>query len=136
MHRLKIHSLISLAVVLAFGCQKPPPVAVQTGTAAAVTIEVKRGDHTDSIRIENVVTGTTLESLMRSIDDMPVTIQGSGVTAFVDRIGDMATSGSEGWTFKVDGKFANQGIGSTTLTPPTTVTWSYGDASEILESGQ
>jgi hypothetical protein len=37
-----------------------------------------------------------------------------------------------GWTFKVDGKLANQGIGSTTLTPPTTITWSYRDASEIV----
>ena len=69
--------------------------------------------------------------VMGSIDQIPITMRGSGLTAFVDGIGDKSTSGSEGWTFKVDGQFANQGIGSTALSPPTTITWSYGDASDF-----
>ena len=63
---------------------------------------------------------------MRSIKDVPVKVDGSGTTAFVDKIGERATDSTDGWTFKVDGEFANQGIGGTVLTPPTTVTWSFG----------
>jgi hypothetical protein len=133
MDRFKIQFLILFVVALALGCQKRPQPAVAQPSTGAVTIEILRGEaHIDSIEIENVATGTSLESLMRSIDDPPITIHGSGVTAFVHGIGDLATSGSDGWTFKVDGKFANQGIGSTTLTPPTTIRWSYVDASEIV----
>ena len=54
----------------------------------------------------------------------------TGVLGYVSgrsAIGDRATNSTDGWTFKVDQEFANQGIGSTSLNPPTTVTWSFGD---------
>ena len=76
--------------------------------------------------IEEVRAGTTLEAVMRRIDQIPVTIGGSGATAFVDKIGETATSGSEGWTYTVDGEFAMKGVGQTTLSPPTTVEWTFG----------
>lgn len=132
MNSNNIRFFLPFAVALTLGCQRPSPPAVTTSTAT-VTVEIKNGDVSDSFQIENVASGTTLESVMRSIDQVPVTIHGTGLTAFVDSIGDRATSSSEGWTFKVDGEFAHQGIGSTQLTPPTTVTWSYGDASEIAQ---
>lgn len=70
---------------------------------------------------------------MRSIDQVPISIRGSGQTAFVDAIGGQSTSPGKGWTFQVNGEFANQGVGSTTVTPPATIRWSFGDASETME---
>ena len=127
-----LRSVFLLACLFFLGCQKtllPPAPTTGTGT---VTIEIESGDDRATFEVMDVAAGTTLESLMRSIDQVPVSIQGSGLTAFVDGIDGQSTSGSEGWTFEVDGEFANEGIGSITLTPPTTITWSYGDASEIL----
>ncbi len=91
-----------------------------------VTFQINDGDKVVTFDIENVSDGATLESVMRRIDRIPVSIRGSGVTAFVDQIGDLGTNSSEGWTYLVDGEFATRGIGETTLSPPTTVEWTFG----------
>ena len=127
-----LRSVFLLACLFFLGCQKtllPPAPTTGPGT---VSIELESGDGRATFEVMDVAAGPTLESLMRSIYQVHVSIQGSGLTAFVDGIDGQSTSGSEGWTFEVDGEFANEGIGSITLTPPTTITWSYGDASEIL----
>ena len=97
---------------------------VVTGT---VTLRII-ADEKETVEVElpDIAEGESLESVMRNFKDCPVEISGSGTTAFVQSIDGLSTSGSEGWTFKVDGEFANQGIGETTLSPPTTVEWSYG----------
>lgn len=102
--------------------------AVETGT---VTLEIQGSGPPLTIEIEDVQTGTTLEEVMRSVTEIPISMRGSGVTAFVDGIGEQAASGSEGWVFRVDGVHANQGVGSTVLTPPATISWIYGDASDL-----
>ncbi|MGI9471644.1 MAG: DUF4430 domain-containing protein [Rubripirellula sp.] len=111
--------------------ESPTTDSVETKTGT-VTMEIATKGETQKVEIDNVAAGTTLEQVMRSVKDMPVRLRGSGVTAFVDAIGDQATTGTEGWVFRVDGEFANQGVGSTKLDPPTTVTWTFGDASELL----
>ncbi|MDG2223557.1 MAG: DUF4430 domain-containing protein [Rubripirellula sp.] len=106
-----------------------PERAGSTGSSAVtgvVTIEIVDGDETQTVELPEIEAGTTLEQIMRSITDPVISIRGSGVTAFVDQIGEQGTSGSEGWVFRVDGEFAKQGVGSTTIDPPATVTWSYG----------
>ncbi len=103
--------------------------AAQFGT---VTLEIQGSDSAKTIEIEDVQTGTTLEQVMRSITQIPISVRGSGVTAFIDGIGEQTSSGNEGWVFRVDGIHANQGVGSTVLTPPTTITWVYGDASDLI----
>ena len=116
--------------VFILGCSRSAPVADPSAIEVwkgIVTIEVVSDTETQRIEIPEVASGTLLEEVMRSVKDVPIKIQGSGTTAFVDQIGDRATNSTDGWTFKVDGEFANQGIGSITLNPPTTVTWSFGD---------
>ena len=103
--------------------------AVETGT---VTVEIKGSGAPLTLEIADVRQGTTLEEVMRSVTQVSVSMRGSGVTAFVDQIGEQAASGSEGWVFRVDGVHANQGVGSTVLTPPTTITWVYGDADDLV----
>ena len=103
--------------------------AAKTGT---VTLEIKVDGKTQSVTVEDVAVGSTLESVMRSIKSVPVKMRGSGTTAFVEAIGDVATSGTDGWVYRVDGEFSSEGVGSMQLDPPTTVTWTYGEASELL----
>ncbi|QEF97241.1 hypothetical protein Mal15_12800 [Stieleria maiorica] len=116
-----------LITFIAVGCDRTPPPPAADANVGVVTIEIRSGD-TDkqSIQVPDVADGATLESVMRMVDQVPVSVSGSGTTAFVDSIGDVQTDATQGWTFKVDGEFANQGIGQTVLHPPTTVTWSYG----------
>lgn len=125
--------LLGTCALVLLGCSRSAPVSDPSATAATtgtVTIEIVTNTGTQTIEIPDVAAGTSLEDVMRSIEAVSIKIQGSGTTAFVDRIGDQGTNTTDGWTFKVDGEFANQGIGSTTLTPPNTVTWSFGDFEE------
>lgn len=126
-----------------FGCRRastttelPPSAAVAAGSNSSsaevtgpVTIEIKATGGSESLVFElpQIADGTTLESLMRSIDQVPIVIRGSGATAFVEKIGEQGTESGKGWTFKVDGEFANQGIGQTSLHPPTSIQWTYGE---------
>ncbi|PAY16710.1 hypothetical protein CKO51_25050 [Rhodopirellula sp. SM50] len=113
--------------LVAVGCGQTPPPPAADAAVGVVTIEIQSADAaTQSIQVPDIADGTTLETVMRMVEQVPVSVSGSGSTAFVDSIGDVKTDASQGWTFKVDGAFANQGIGQTVLHPPTTVTWSYG----------
>jgi len=121
----KTVSATILFVVL--GCSRSAPVAEPQRSTGTVTIQITVSGDMQSIQLPNIATGTTLETVMRLIEEVPVKVDGSGTTAFIDKIGDQATNSADGWTFKVDGEHANQGIGGTVLTPPTTVTWSFGE---------
>ena len=91
-----------------------------------ITIEIVEGGTEKTLELSGIEAGTSLEQIMRSITDPVISIRGSGITAFVDQIGETKTSGREGWVFRVDGEFATQGVGSTTIDPPATITWSFG----------
>ena len=139
--RLICFSLFAVLLIMVSGCDRSQPVggsdspqstvnaeqsdaeAVNVGT---VTIEIDSDDEPLVVKIDGVRQGETLESVMRRIDQVPITINGSGPTAFVNQIGDRATGLSEGWTYRVDGEFAMKGIGQLELNPPTTIRWSYG----------
>lgn len=128
---MKFASNLMLCVALALaGCQraKPPVVAPAVATTGTVTIEINHDGETRIYTVPDVAGGTSLETIMRSIDDLPITITGSGTTAFVHAIGDHATNANEGWTYKIDGEFVHSGIGSAELTPPTTVSWTFGES--------
>lgn len=123
-------SLLFLALMLGCGVESTseiPPTATVIQPTGRVKLEFVLGDDVKVIELEDVAGGTTLESLMRDIPEPEMEIKGTGTTAFVNQIGDQATSASEGWTFRVDGEFAHQGIGTTELEPPTTIRWTFGD---------
>ncbi|WP_419188996.1 DUF4430 domain-containing protein [Stieleria marina] len=104
----------------------PSTTSQEAVSAGTVTIQIKTDEEDQTFQAEDIADGATLESVMRSIEDLDAEISGSGLTAFVNQIKGKATSGTEGWTFTVDGEWANTGIGTTTLHPPTTVTWEFG----------
>ncbi|MFG0291333.1 MAG: DUF4430 domain-containing protein [Rhodopirellula sp. JB044] len=76
--------------------------------------------------------GTTLESVMKKIENPNVVISGSGVTAFVQSIGDVETNAERGWTYTIDGEFATEGIGSTELKPGQIVRWRFTSFEEAM----
>ncbi len=117
-------------VALGIGCEsnpQPPRQPTPPAVVGPVTIEVATAKGTQVIEIQEVRAGTTVEGLMGSIKDVEIVITGSGSTAFLNKIGDLETAGSEGWTYKVDGEHVHEGIGTLQITPPTTITWTYGD---------
>ena len=121
------HSLTLIAFslgTLLLGCQSSEPTRGSNGTPnGTVTIEVVQDGKTLAFVVDDVVAGTTVEELLRGLDAIEVEISGSGTTAFVHSIGGQAPDGNEGWMFQIDGEFASQGVGSTKVEPPTTITW-------------
>ncbi len=99
------------------------PVNSGANHSGVVTLQIDLGNTVRRIMVNDVADGTTLESVMRSIDSLDVKITGSGTTAFVHQINGRSASGSQGWTFTVDGQRASKGAGTTKLHPPTTVKW-------------
>lgn len=117
--------LFGLAIA---GCSTAPVPPAADAAVGIVTILFQLDDGSvNTIEVMGVAEGTTLESVMASVDQVPIEMSGSGTTAFVQSIGGITTDASQGWTFIVDGEFANQGIGQTVLHPPTTVQWSFGE---------
>ncbi|EMI15377.1 hypothetical protein RMSM_07706 [Rhodopirellula maiorica SM1] len=132
--------LIAMTLLIA-GCGKtatdtPEPATINTAEVAGsdvaqgdtieVTVVIQGNDEKQTFTRTDIPTGATVEQVMRSIDEVPVTITGSGMTAFVSEIDGVSTTSSEGWKYKVDGVHADKGIGSTKLDAASTITWAFG----------
>ena len=122
--------ILTTAILINGGCSSSVQKATlhnnQDTQSGTVEIEIELDGQTKSIELEAIANGTSLESVLRNIQDVPFQINGSGTSAFVHSIDGVATTSGEGWTFYVDGEWASQGIGSTQLSPPTKVTWRFG----------
>ncbi|KAA1262247.1 hypothetical protein LF1_48090 [Rubripirellula obstinata] len=123
---MRILGPLFLLIALA-GCTTQTQEPDTNAATGVVTFEFKTGDETEVVNVEGIADGETVESVMRKIDEVEVSISGSGTTAFVNKIGEKATANGEGWTYTIDGQRAERGIGATPLSPPATVTWEYGE---------
>lgn len=127
--------VLLIACVFTTGCYRSPQPTGQereSQSTGTVTFRIDDGEETLVFEIEDVREGETLEAVMKRIDQVPISMHGSGVTAFVDAIGGRSTRSAEGWTFTIDGQFSERGVGQTKLNPPTTITWTFGSSS-LLE---
>lgn len=135
---------ILLLAAVAFslpGCSREPAGAPPAGDASdgnatepgPVTVEILRDGQSRSVTLDQVAHGTTVEEVMRSIDQFPVEIRGGGTTAFVDSIDGVATGADTGWTYQVDGEPAYEGVGAKRLAPPATISWSFGGWDDVAE---
>lgn len=116
---------MGLAILGCGSTPAPPDVDAPVGV---VTMLFQLDDGSvKTVEVPEVADGATLESVMGLVDEIPIEMSGSGMTSFVHSIGGVTTDSSQGWTFKVDGEFANQGIGKTLIHPPTTIQWSFGE---------
>jgi hypothetical protein len=146
MHRIKktaqkrspVELLIFATVLLCGGCSRSTaPIdrsSADNVPAGPVTVVIDFGDSTVRREIESVPEGTTVAQVMTEITDPPVKLIGSGAMTFVDSIGDLGTTGGKGWTFRVDGKWADRGIGAYQLTPPALIEWSHRGSVSAAES--
>ena len=91
-----------------------------------VLIVVESNENSAAFMVDDVKEGQTVEELMRQVTALGAVINGSGATAFVNRIGNRETGLREGWTYKVDGEFAKRGVGQMSLNPPSIIQWTYG----------
>ncbi len=96
------------------------------GETIKVTVVIQGQDSQHEFTRTDIHAGVTVEEVMRSIDEVPVTITGSGVTAFISEIDGVSTTSTEGWKYKIDGVHAEKGIGSTKLDAPATISWAFG----------
>ena len=119
---------VLIAVVTVAGCERSRtqsglPAAAVDGVAS-LDFEINDKRITEEV---GIVDGETLETTMRSLNKVDVEMSGSGTTAYVNSINGVESTGSEGWTFEIDGEWADKGVGSTKLHPPTTINWKYGE---------
>lgn len=125
-------SLLCLCLFVGCSNQYVAPVAVPPPTrgtepTGTVIVEVVLADQTRKVKVRDVASLATVESIMQSVEGIPVEITGSGTNAFLHSIDGKATSGGKGWTYKVNGKFINEGIGSFEVIPPATIRWEFGE---------
>lgn len=136
--------LLLAAVAISLpGCSRQPAGAPPAGDASdsntpapepgPVTVEILRDGQTRSVTLDPIAHGTTVEEVMRSIEQFPVEIRGSGTTAFVDSIDGVATGADTGWTYQVDGEQVHEGVGAKRLAPPATISWSFGGWDDAAE---
>ena len=109
----------------------PPKSDASAGTVTVVIATEDGGE----IRKEmpGIASGTTIAQIMRSIDDPEIKMRGSGSTSFVESIGGIGTAEGKGWTFRVNGEWADRGVGDYTLEPPAEVRWTHGSFQEKVE---
>ncbi len=138
MHRIIARSIACLPLILIFACSSTSTVAPlsesqSNATTGPVSIVVNDGESKVQCEVNNVAAGTTVEQVMRQVDDprIKIKISGSGTTAIITAINDLTNSGGEGWIYRVDGKWADRGMGTFKLTPPVTITWQHGDFAEM-----
>lgn len=116
--------------LLIVGCSgSTPPIDRSAATdipSGTVTVVIPVGDQTVRHEIESVPEGTTVAQVMAEISDPPVTLNGSGAMTFVESIGELDTSGGQGWSYRVDGEWADRGVGAYRLSPPASIEWSHG----------
>lgn len=101
---------------------KPEAVAAEPGL---VTVVIEIGGQEIRHELEEVKPGTTIAEVMSRIDEPAIKIIGSGSTAFVDSIGELGTSAGLGWTFRVNGEWADRGVGTYALEPPAEIRWTH-----------
>ncbi len=134
-------SLILIALALGCsGCSRTSEEA-KTERPAAATGELPGGELAGSVivefrypdqRLESLVvspvrSGDTVWQVMQQIEEPEITIQGSGRNALLTRIGEFSNRGAEGWTFYVNGEWADRGIGDYPIQVDDKIEWRYGD---------
>ncbi len=121
--------LLALALaVCVSGCSRstaPQPEAL-AAEPGIVTVVIEIGGQQIRREVEQVQPGTTIADVMSRIEEPAIKIIGSGSTAFVDSIGELGTTAGLGWTFRVNGEWADRGVGDYALEPPAEIRWSHG----------
>ena len=131
----RIHAplwLLSLGLLLFFaGCKPSAEPTTEPSTNAipatgTVSFEFVFGpDDSESVSIE-MEGGQTIFDVMKKIEQPKISITGSGAMAFVQSIRTLETAGGEGWSYSVNGQWADRSIGVYPLQPGDEIKWTHG----------
>jgi hypothetical protein len=69
----------------------------------------------------------TVADTLRRLKGIPVVIQGSGSMTFVAGIGEFETAGGEGWSYRVNGQWADRSAGVYQVSPGDQIEWTFGN---------
>jgi hypothetical protein len=129
---------LALALVLPFAVPLVPQDA-QAADPAQKTVKVVV-DFSDGVEwhftavpwAEGMTVMDTLEAAPKGPRGLSYKSRGSGETAFVTEIAEVAGEGGTGrkrnWIYKVNGELAQRGAGVVTIKPGDTVKWTYSPA--------
>ena len=126
---------LMFAVTL-MGCQPATPTGPVSGTDAAakqaiitVVIDDGTGDEPREERVDWRPGINVLDALLATgSENLEIRHRGSGITAFVEAIGDNENTGSgKNWLFYVNQQKAPEGAGASELQPGDIVLWKYTD---------
>lgn len=111
-------------------------VTTSSPDAAADAITRVRINFGDGSQWQFDTAGTfeTVADLMRQVAAHPrapkIVMTGEGTTAFIASIGGLDSSSGKGWTYYVNGQWADEGIGSEEIAPGDRIDWAYGSWDE------
>ena len=121
------------------GCQRESPATsqspVSTQDNGRVAVQFQFSDTRQVTRlVEDVPAGSTVLSVMQKIEDPTIEISGSGAMALITKIGDAENGGETGWTYSINGEWAERGIGDTTVSGGDEIQWRYGTWEDLQAS--
>ncbi|XZE51996.1 DUF4430 domain-containing protein [Planctomycetaceae bacterium SH139] len=128
-------TLIAIMLACGVGCTGTSEEAKTERTDPAtselegsVIVEFRYPDQRlESLVVSPVRSGDTVLEVMRQIEQPVIAIQGSGRNSLLTQIGEFSNRGAEGWTFYVNGEWADRGIGDYPIQLDDKIEWQYGD---------
>jgi hypothetical protein len=133
------HLVVCGLMLSSGGCQRkgnevamPPPTATQdasTDASAAGTVTMEftwDNDKVTTWEIKGIQPGDTVLDAMRKVESPEIVIQGEGPNAFVSSIGELSTTAGEGWSYSVNGQWADRSVGVYKIKPGDKIVWSHG----------
>ena len=125
-HSTIIVVLFAFAVGCGGGAEKASTETIH------VAVEIEFGEGEEDVRAELSLDGSvTVADAINQINAVNFEIKGSGSMMFVESIDDVATSAGEGWTYTINGEWANEGIGTKRLSDGDVVRWTFGTFTEL-----
>lgn len=102
-----------------------PPAESERDGKVMVLIRFPGSEEPREIEVQ-MRDGETIRQVMERIVDPQPKMQGSGAMTLLTGIGTQESSGSEGWTYRVNGQWGDRSIGVYELHPGDRIEWYFG----------
>lgn len=93
----------------------------------SVTVRIHIPGGSPSLSTVDIDADDTVADVLSRLPDLQVVMQGSGPMTFVSQIGDLPTAGGQGWSYRVNGEWADRSVGVFAVSPGDQIEWTYGD---------
>lgn len=110
-----------------FGISREDKSVGENEKIGSVTVTIRYPDGSIESSDVNIDSDDTVADVLRRLSDLVVVMQGSGSMTFVAGIGDFTTAGGEGWSYRVNGQWADRSVGVYNVSPGDQIEWTYGN---------